>query len=335
MSRQAGRLFEALSGVDEELLERCNREEKRKNRIVYRLFGKYGKAMAACVCLIVAGAAAWSGYRFVTGPCGSTGAADLNNAPAELSDMAQSVWTADSGGGEAGPEDGTDGSHMDAAGGTAGGGNGSGTEMDEIQADASSMAAAAEDATSEKEPIQNMQSQQSADKQETMLSPENSSGSHTDGGTGEGDNIAEEMAEMLEKEKEITDSRMIVSWEEAIALEPFAGYIPTSLPAGYEPLSARRSAFPDSWNNMIFKWSDGEQILWLNMTVGEEMTREDIERQDGLNGFLAGEFRRELIPEPVDGRISFTLYYEDGMRIDFEGYLTADEMWAVVESVLK
>lgn len=338
MSDQAIKLFEALSGVDEELLERCNQKAHRKRKAVYRIFGKYGKAMAACVCLIVAGAAAWSGYRFITAPYGSD-ASGLNNAPAELPEMAHSVQTADgggnSGGGEAGMEDKMAESDMETADGTGGDGNVPGAEADEIRAGETSSAAAVEATGSEKETAQEMKGSLSADKTETMPSPESSSGSHTDSSIGEGDNIEEGMAEMLEKENAITDSRVMVSWEEAIALEPFAGYIPASLPAGYEPLSARRSSFPDSWNNMIYKWSDGEQILWLNMTVGEVMTREDIERSDGLHEYLAGEFRKELIPEPVDGRIYFTLYYEDGMRIDYGGHITADEMWELVEAVKK
>ncbi len=337
MSDQAIKLFEALSGVDEELLERCNQKANRKSTAVYRMFGKYGRAVAACVCLIVAGAAAWSGYRFVTTPYGSD-VSGLNNSPAELPEMTQSVLTADGGGnggdGEAGMEDKMAGSDMGAAGGTAGGGNGSGAETDEIRAEEASSTAAVGAAASEKEPAQDMQGQLPADNTETMLSPENSD-SHTNGGIGEGDNIEEEMEEMLEKENAIADSRVMVSWEDAIALEPFAGYIPASLPAGYEPLCARRSSFPDSWNNMIYKWSDGEQILWLNMTAGEVVTREDIERRDGLHEYLAGEFRKELIPEPVDGRICFTLYYEDGMRIDYGGHITADEMWELVEAVSK
>lgn len=331
MSDQAIRIFEALSGVDGELLERCDRKAVRESTKVYRLLGKYGRTMAACICLIAVGAAAWSGYRFVTGGGGS-GASGANQSPARWADRTESILTADSGSG--GSDGGMTGNDMTAADGTAGDGATPEMEANELPAAMPSPTAAVESAAPEaqKESVQSAQSMAS-DTAGNMSSSGEELGSHTGNGSSETDDMAEKMEEILRREGELTDSRELLPWEEAIALYPFAGYVPTALPAGYVPLSARRSPLPDSWNNVIYKWSEGEHVLSLNMTLGEVKTGEDIEREDGLNEYLAGEFRKELIPEPLDGQICFTLYYGDGMRIDFSGYITVDEMWDIVKSV--
>lgn len=53
------RLMEALSGVDEDLLERCEGED----RICLRPMRQIWRAAAAVLCLAVVGAAGWGGYR--------------------------------------------------------------------------------------------------------------------------------------------------------------------------------------------------------------------------------------------------------------------------------
>lgn len=334
MSDQAMKLFEALSGVDEELLERCEQRVQRKGMAAYRLFGKYGRSIAAAFCLIAVGAAAWSGYRFVTGSYGSD-ASGSNGATAQLSDMEQSVLTADGGDcGGAAPSAGMTGSDMALSDGTAGGGVVTGPEADGIREEAPSSAASAEAASAETQQDVMQSAQGEEDRSSSVASTENLA-SPAESGVSEMESAAEKMEAMRRKESGLMDSREQILWEEAIALKPFADHIPTVLPGGYEPLSARRSTLPDSWNNVIYKWSEGEHILSLNMTLGEVKTEEDIVKEDGLNEYLAKDFRRELMPEPLDGQIQFTLYYSDGMKIDFAGYITVDEMWDMVESVLE
>ena len=57
-SEKAMKLMQALSGVDEELLERS--EERKTGHKIVRFMNRYGKGCAACLCLIVAGAAFFS-----------------------------------------------------------------------------------------------------------------------------------------------------------------------------------------------------------------------------------------------------------------------------------
>lgn len=332
MSDQAMKLFEALSGVDEELLERCNDQKvNRKNITVHRWFWRYGRTMAACICLIVVGAAAWSGYRLVMGSWGSANSSgsgqSMNTSPAELSDMAQSVAVMDEGSDgyrNTGSDDTTAEVSMGSTTETAGEGARQEVGTGRIESEMENTAAV-EAATQTPG-----QSQMEANKTNDTGSSGDSYDSHAES------TIAERMAELLKRESALSDSRQMISWGEACSLEPFAGYLPTALPAGYEAFSARQSALPDEWNNVIFKWSDGEHILSLNMTQGEVMTREEIDRRDGVNEYPAEEIRKELISgAQLDGHIYFTLYYADGMRIDFDGYITVDEMWEIVESVSK
>ena len=56
---RAMRLMEALSGVDERLLERCGRE--RKTRPLWRNM----RAVAAAACLAAVGAVSWGEYQAV------------------------------------------------------------------------------------------------------------------------------------------------------------------------------------------------------------------------------------------------------------------------------
>ncbi len=340
MSDQAMKLFEALSHVDEELLERCDQEISRKGAVKYRLAGRHVRAVAACISLVVVGAAAWSGYRLVTGPCG----ASEGQSPAVLSDMAEPAAVAERNAdeeyAERQPESGMSGGGMGSAAGAAqdigaaeNAAAGGRTE--------SAFMPSVEEALPEagQTPVLGAQSQMTADKADGTSSQggRQESSSYAGNPAVEAEDLEEKLAEQYRMESEILDSRQMIPWEEACGMEPFSAYLPTALPTGYGALCARRSSHPDQWDNLIFKWSNGEDILSLDMTLGEVMTREDIERRDSLNEYLAEGFRKEMIPElqPAGEPVSFTLYYGDGMKIGFTGTVTADEMWEVVESVLK
>lgn len=325
MSDQAVKIFEALSDVDQELLERCDQKGSRQNAGVYGLYRRYGKAMAACICLIVAGAVSWGGYQMVTG----SGSDSSGAASAELSDMAQSMVVADreADGGEntAGPERETAAEGAEPAAGVAG----------------SAMEAAGASAASAEKLDEGAAAKQGTDGIHTESASQSDVPS-ADASQQAGPNLQNQMSadkidRLKESELALTDSREEIPWEEACAIAPFNNYLPTVLPAGYEAFSARRSSAPDFWDNVVFKWTDGEHILFLDMTQGEVVTRKEIEQRDGLWEYLAEDFRKEQIPElqPADEPISFTLYYADGMRIDFRGYITADEMWELVESISK
>lgn len=310
MSDQAVKIFEALSDVDEELLERCNRKTDRENDTARRLFQTYGRAVAAGICLIVAGAVSWGGYQLIRGSSQSNSS---GGAHMELSDMAQSAEAA-----VGDPADlNGDGGPGNAAG--AGAEPAAGMAEDTGAATTDGMMAAQESAQTE-----SLQGQTAGTPAKEEITQE--------GGQTVADK--EQQADLREQQTAQLDSRQEIPWEEACATEPFSSYLPTVLPDAYEAFSARRSLFPEQWDNLLFRWTGGGQILSLDMTLGEVVTREDIERRDGLYEYTAEDFSKELMPDPPAGELlAFTLYYADGMRIDFRGYITADEMWEVVESI--
>jgi hypothetical protein len=335
MSDQAMKLFEALSDVDEELLERCNRKESKSS--VYRVFWKYGKTIAACFCLVAVGAAAWTGYRLVTAPCGANDSASMqNNSPAALAGGEQSADTAGRGYNYEYDEEGTEPVTAAAVPESQASLMTEGMRTESTAVDDKALAASDEAAV--RPEIQDMQDQTAVPGREQASAPVSESvklGSGQESDSGAYQNMDSEWADLLEKEYAITDSRQLLVWEEACRIEPFNGYMPTFLPEGYKALAARQSSDPDVWNNMIFKWSNGEHILCLDMTLAEPMTKTELEKCDGLHEYFAQEFEREMVPKPIEGQISFTLHYPDGMRIIFDGYLTTDEMWDVADSVLK
>lgn len=332
MSDQARKLFEALSGVDEELLERCNCEKTGK--IVYMSsLWKYRKTMAACACLLAVGALSFGGYQLLGERTGSSGSGSDLTAPAQISDMATPMET------RAGAASGD----VEAASQV--------TEPEEAKTEGtgSVQSQVTADEGAENDAIRNNAGKFSELKDNDVTSSVGESLSGSGDRSSAIDNLqnsmlhngtAEKSDAQMDKEMASTDSRGEIPWNTACKAEPFGNYIPTVIPAGYEPLSARQSSMPNEWNNMIFKWGNGEQTLCLNMTVGEAKTKgeikAEIEKSDGLYQYPAEDFRKEMIPESmVDGKIAFTLYYSDGMRIDFSGSITEDEMWELVKSISK
>lgn len=313
MSDQAMKLFEALSDVDEELLERCNHEKN--NQIAYMPLWKYKRAMTACLCLLVVGALSWSGYQLMDGRKGSSGSGSESAAPAQIQDMAVPMDTA------------------------------AGASEEDLVAGGENTSQITSPEEAEAEGVGDLQNQINNGSGSSAGGPLSDSGGINDSERLIPDGITSEkqelQKEMTQKETahDFLDSREEIPWDMACATEPFGSYLPTVIPAGYEPFFARQSSMPDEWNNMIFEWENGEQIISLNMTVGEakdnDEIKADIEKSDGLYQYPAKDFKKEMIPEPLEGRIMFTLYYSDGMRIDFAGSITEDEMWELVESIPK
>lgn len=329
MSDQARKLFEALSGVDEELLERCNRKETGK--IAYMSLWKYRKMMAACLCLLAVGALSLGGYQLWGERTGSSGSGFDLAAPAQITDMAAPMET------RTGEVSGDVGAASQVTA----------TEEAEMEGVGSVQSQATADKSAENDVNMNNADRYSELRDNDVTSSVEGSLSESNDRDSAIDNLqtpmngaAEKSETQMDKEMEsaFVDSRREIPWDTACKAEPFGSYLPAVIPEGYEPLGARQSNMPDEWNNMIFKWENGEQTLCLNMTMREAKTKDEIkaeiEKSDGLCQYPAEDFRREMMPESmVDGKITFTLYYSDGMRIDFSGSITEDEMWELVKSI--
>jgi len=319
MSEKAMKLFEALSGVDPELLERCGGTSlEKKKKVKGMIFQRYGRAMAACICLLAVGALSWGGYRLVWGPCGSADsgngtAAAQNQTAVNLSDMEVSAAPDMAGGaGDSyqAPEAPSQESVKEYEG------NQDTLTFGETSSDKAESGSRA--------PIQDYVSE--------LQIPMTSAGNTAEAAGAAG--IEAQRESEAKKETVITDSRREIEWEQACALEPFSGYFPTVIPEGYQPFSARRSALPQEWNEVLFQWSSGNQRLYLEMSVVDAKRKESATWSQPENYYSAEEFTRELIPEPSeDGEIRFTVYYPDGVELLFAGSVSRDEFWEMYLSV--
>ena len=81
------------------------------------------------------------------------------------------------------------------------------------------------------------------------------------------------------------------------------------------------------------EWSDGEHGLWLRFTQTELTTDVCFDAEPPV--YTVEEDWRELITEKEDGeRQRLALLYEDGMLVEYSGYLTSEELIALFESLL-
>ena len=79
----AMRIFEALSHVDEELLARCE-EPVEKTFVRKRPIWYYGSAVAACLCLLICGAALVNGRVFLNKSSDADCAVSLESMKEEI-----------------------------------------------------------------------------------------------------------------------------------------------------------------------------------------------------------------------------------------------------------
>lgn len=86
----AMRIFEALSGVDEELLIRCEDEAKKKVPIWY-----YGKVVAACLCFVLMGALLWGTRTIMKTAENASGSASMAPAAAAEAAMEEAACEAE------------------------------------------------------------------------------------------------------------------------------------------------------------------------------------------------------------------------------------------------
>ena len=119
-------------------------------------------------------------------------------------------------------------------------------------------------------------------------------------------------------------SREEISWEEARSLNGLGQYVPLETPEGYSPMEAKLGETSDAHHNLLLTWTDGTYALWLNLTE----TDLDVEMYEGGQPvYTVLEDWQSLIPEPgEDGSIQFALLYEDGVLIEYKGWLSKEEI---------
>lgn len=272
-SEKAMKLMQALSGVDEELLERS--EERKTGHKIVRFMNRYGKGCAACLCLIVAGAAFFSMRGVKT-----------DNTTESIMEMAPGLQA-----------------NM-TAGGTEDGAAGEAAELECAE-------------TAKDEPAETMNSDMDAGEAPAWLD-------------------IEELVQQAER-----------SGAEEAGMDGIAGNEGNKQQSSLESLRQSRKAeplVPDSYSyieetlsedgeSRTVEWSDGGHGLWLRFTQTELTTDVCFDAEPPV--YTVAEDWRELITEKEDGeRQQLALLYEDGLLVEYCGYLTSEELIVLFESLL-
>lgn len=331
---RALRIMEALSGVDEELLERCQGAgveraadpgvETASDRtagpsvgtVINRFVWRHGRACAACLCLVILGAVFWGMERQVLKPYGSK---DMSADSAAEYDMSIA------GGVE--PATGMPAGDAEEAGAE---GTESAVEMQPSLPGEEKILA---DVAEAMEP-------QWIDMQRYMKTEAEKHSETTD----YRDSSA--MPEIIQKESleaerqeassgtenGVMESKEEISWEQACSLEDVGAYIPDRIPAGYESISVRCNNAGEERNRVTLLWNNGEKNLWLNIT--ETDWPADIRIDSEPPVFTVEEDWKNLLPKPdEDGGIQFGLLFEDGVLVEYQGCLTEDEVFELFDSI--
>lgn len=345
--QKAMRLMEALSGVDEELLERS---EGTGTRTVIP-FWRYGKQLAACFALVVMGACAIGVYSVTGNNKDATGnacflapqAMDKNNSMAgagdgKSADMAPSE----------GREQAADALEKEPAmeNGRA--------DMEEQFTDASN----------------SMQGQ--SNRQDGLQAPQAES---TANGL-DNKSIAED-SEKLESSP--ADARAKITLQAAKEMERIGSYVPEKLPAGYRFESARGSSPANSYLDMSLCWCKGMDDIRLHITEFYAVAKMPKDVYDAFQKTIVDPAKPETydvslyeIPyadtvpreyfeifdhpvfkesdfslEMVEARMksisdagdtdtprgNFAVLYDSGILVEFSGRGSAEEIWEMFESV--
>lgn len=320
--QRAMRIMEALSGVDEELLERCS--ARRKVRPLWR----NARAFAAVLCLAVVGAAAWGGYQLSNLRMGSSDRTGGNGAW-----EAEAEWEAspseDPASGNTAPEEQETVVSSEER-------NGDG--KDQSWSDGLSDPEAGEGDTEGK-----TQDTDGADH----------SGSTGMGGVEEGETVTDQESCLQLQAEKLTE-------EQSRNREALGVYVPEALPEGYVFESAY-TVPEESQANLTVYWRKGMDSIMLYLEKPRKLPATvDVARREYYDeslydipyGETVPEDYREIFEDPVFAaedltlevvrsrmrsyddlgdtdtpRGRFCVLYPDGVLARFNGRGTAEEIW--------
>ncbi len=348
---KAMRIFEALSGVDEELLERS---EKGSAVEVSNLW-RYSKVMAACFCLIVVGGLTWGASKVMVRHNASDQAMPENiceYGEELLNDVTGSAAVAE----ENGRQSSTTGGSGDSERGALA------RDMQEGSEEEKEVSGNEDPDAMEKE----LPRQEIASHPNIEQSGEGSSADEMKQGS---ENMQTEAAG-IDSCSVMPDKREQVQEKEARATESLGSYIPTSVPDGYVFESARREQNPDTkeYVSMNVTWTKGmDSIFWSIRTVNPaDIELADLSKTESYNVHLYDIPYAETVPEeygevfrnPVFSaadlsleviemrmkavqdvgdtdtpRGDFSVLYEDGILVRFNGDGSAQKIWEMFQSL--
>lgn len=319
----AMRIMDALSGVDEELLERCEQSGQSCDRYPRPLW-QQARAWAAVLCLAVVGAASFGGYRLMQD-------GRMGSASGEGENMAYSLEMV-----ERGVEDETvreEGAVQDTAG----------LERAEAQI---------EEGDEWEEQRQESTTEAGQNKNQSAAGTE-------DLDSGRGTEAAEE-AWMVDSDGCPPLQAQKLTETEARDTEELGSYIPTVLPKGYGFESASRNLERQE-ENLTLCWSRGMDSILLGIEKGDSLPDTvDISRAEAYDvrlyeipyGETVPEEYREIFQDPVFAiedmsleviksrvvsyddrgdtdtpRGNFKVLYPNGVLVRFNGRGTPEEIW--------
>ncbi len=335
----AKRLFEALSGVDEELLARS---EEKKERQMPRFPAKWTRNLAVCASFAACGLI----LIYVSDVFGAPKSGSYTDNAAPESGAPQSAPAVGGDSGWSVAEDTLD--RKEGTGGADWNGQGTG-EPEEAEADNYSAEKADEKTRESAADIstdgaqEELQSSASASMEKESVTMENCVGLP----------LAEEQALTL---------------EEAKAVDTLGGYIPSAIPTGYQLESAR---YREADKRLFLSWLNGMDYITLQIRLpGEteiagiqltdiaeaetydvslyeipygETVPPDIREQFLEPVFAAGslsqavvEARMKTVQDAGDTgtpRGNFDVLYDSGVLVCFNGKATAADVWAMFQSI--
>ncbi|MCI8789520.1 MAG: hypothetical protein HFH92_10495 [Lachnospiraceae bacterium] len=314
------RIMDALSGVDEELLERCEQSGQKSDKAYRRPLWQQARAWAAVLCLAVVGAASFGGYRLMQmGGMGSIADGSADEAwPMETIERAVNGETMEE----------EEGAAQDAAGPD-------GNEAPEQK----------EEKGEDKEQLQ-----------ENVNEAEKGSAQMTGGAADQG--VRQEMSADMEgcppqRSQKLTEA-------EARSAEGLGIYVPTALPRGYAFESSSRNLDRQEENLTLCWFRGMDSILLSIEEADPVPATVDIARAEIYDvrlyeipyGETVPEEYREVFQDPVFAvedlsleviesrmasyndsgdtdtpRGNFRVLYPDGVLVRFNGRGTPEEIW--------
>lgn len=341
----AMRIFEALSSVDEELLERSEEAPK----VVP--FWKYAKAMAACVCLVVLGAAAYAGSHMFSAKNNTSSDCTVPEAAEQQSaSMVKDTAGVD------------DTNTTDKAAAVA-----------EEAAEGMTAAEAAPEEEQEKNTLtENVQSD--TDESDTGRITDTQMAQEINGASAEKDELAENVQESgLVWDTADSFSSASESLDETAirATEELGSYIPTELPSGYVYESGYRTGGAESAESISVLWKHGMDTIHISINryeESEEMQERlaDVSKPETFDVhlyeipycdsvptayymtfhypiFRESDFSLDIVKMRMKSvsdsgdtntpRGSFAVLYDSGILVEFSGDGDAASIWRLFQSI--
>lgn len=306
--QKAFRVMEALSAADEELLERCERsgapaeKGKKGNRgKIYLFVRRHGRSCAACLCLLLIGAAYFGLTRTRGQNFGDNGGSSDNMMSPENALQEQEAEYAD-GGIELSAEGGykADEPMEEAAGEACPSEAPEWLDIDQL-AGASAVT------------VQNQYTTERAEEDRADDDLRDSSGSTP-----------------VYQQKKMTETAERIASEARVPEDYARVSEDYSSVKQDEEVSGEEQSAPDGF---LLEWSDGVHTLWLKMTQ-TELTA-DMRFDTVPPVYTVREEWRDLIPQAdEEGLVQFALLREDGVLVEYRGVLDREEIIALLESVL-